>query len=96
MILDLLAEKPKYVKHITLTKQQLHSVKSTNAELQNAKSDLEKRLKESLCTVRESVQRETDALAKVQELLNITDLAIADKNATLLREKDIRGNDGFI
>lgn len=89
--LEFLAEKSKYLKHITLLEHQLHSVKSTNAELQNTKNDLEKRLTESLCTVRESVQRETDALAKVQELLNITDLAIADKNATLIREKDIRG-----
>lgn len=69
----------------------MHSLKSSNAELQNAKNDIAKRLTEALCTVRESTQRETEALAKVQELLNITDLAIAEKNATLLREKDIRG-----
>lgn len=66
-------------------------MKSSNAELQNARSSIEKRLTESLCTVRESTQRETEALAKIQELLNITDLAIAEKNATLLREKDVRG-----
>lgn len=89
--LELIAEKPKYIKHITLLEQQLHSLKLSNAELQNAKNAIEKRLTESLCTVRESTQRETDALTKVQELLNITDLAIAEKNATLLREKDVRG-----
>lgn len=87
----LLAEKPKYIKHITILEQQLLSLKSSNVELQNSKTDLEKRLAESLCTVRDSIKREQEALAKIQELLNITDLAIAEKNATLLREKDIRG-----
>ncbi|XP_037030470.1 uncharacterized protein PFB0145c-like, partial [Bradysia coprophila] len=86
----LLAEKPRYIKHITILEQQLHSLKSSNVELQSSKTDLEKRLSESLCTVRDSIKREQEALAKVQELLNITDLAIAEKNATLLREKDIR------
>lgn len=87
----ILAEKPKYIKHITILEQQLHSLKSSNAELQNSKIDLEKRLAESLCTVRDSIKREQEALVKIQELLNITDLAIAEKNAVLLREKDIRG-----
>lgn len=79
------------MKHIKLLDQQLHSLRSSNADLQNAKNDIEKRLAESLSIVRESTQRETEALTKVQELLNITDLAIAEKNAALLREKDIRG-----
>lgn len=79
------------MKYITILEQQLHALKLSNAELQNAKNDIEKRLTESLTTVRGSTQRETEALTKLQELLNITDLAIAEKNATLLREKDVRG-----
>lgn len=93
-IAELIAERPKYLKHITILEQQLHSLKSSNTELQNARSDMEKRVTDSLSTVRDSTKREQEALAKVQELLNITDLAIAEKNATLLREKDIRGNRG--
>ncbi|KAJ6637964.1 hypothetical protein Bhyg_10695 [Pseudolycoriella hygida] len=87
---ELLMEKSKYLQHVKILEQQLHYLKTSNVELQNHKIDLEKRLSDSLRTVRESCQRETEALAKVQELLNIADLAIAEKNAILLREKDIR------
>lgn len=89
---DIISEQSQSLEHIQKTESTLNNAKSQIVDIMRERRNLEERLKFSTTTLREHMNRETDALAKVQEVLQIADVAIAEKNSALLREKEIRGN----
>lgn len=65
--------------------------KNQVAEIMRDKTDLEIRLSKSTVSLKEHMDRESNALSKIQEVLQVAEAAIADKNAALIREQEIRG-----
>lgn len=55
------------------------------------RGELERRLAKSNAALAEQMERETKALQKVQEVLQLAEVAIAEKNAAMQREKDTKG-----
>ena len=53
--------------------------------------ELEKKLKKSNLYLKEHMSRETVALNKIQEVLEIAEAAINEKNKALQREKETKG-----
>lgn len=89
---DILCEQSQSLEHIQKTESTLNNAKSQIVEIMRERRNLEQRVQFSTTTLREHMNRETEALAKIQEVLHIADDAIAEKNSALLREKEIRGN----
>lgn len=73
------------------TESSINSAKIHIADLMRQRSELEKRLAQSQAALDEHMVRETISLNKVQEMLHIAEVAIADKNEAREREQEMKG-----
>lgn len=73
------------------TEISLVNAKSQINCLVTEKSRLEALLEKSNKSLQEHIIRETEAISKVQEALNLAESALIEKDACLAREKESRG-----
>lgn len=55
------------------------------------RNDLERKLNKSNTALAEQIDRETKALAKIQEVLGLAEAATEERNAAIEREKETKG-----
>lgn len=73
------------------TEKALIDSKNKNSELIKNRMELEECLNKANAIAREHMIRETEAIRKVQEALQVAETAMLEKNASLIRERDISG-----
>lgn len=86
-----LAELSKSLERNRDIEKALIDCKTQNCQLMKNRTELEECLNKSYAIVREHMIRETEAIRKVQEALQVAETAILEKNASLIRERDISG-----
>lgn len=85
----ILTELSKSLEKSRETEKVLNDSKNKNCELIKTKMELEDCLNKANAIVREHMIRETEAIRKVQEALQVAETAMLEKNASLIRERDI-------
>lgn len=55
------------------------------------RNELERKLNKSNTALAEQIDRETKALAKIQEVLGLAEAATEERNAAIEREKETKG-----
>lgn len=88
---DFLAEHAESAKRVVATESSLNSAKSHISEMLRHRGDLERKLSKSNAALAEQIDRETKALAKIQEVLGLAEAATAERNAAIEREKETKG-----
>lgn len=87
---EYLAEQTENCQRSKLNETSLHTAKAHIAEITRQRDDLERRLTQTNAALRQHLDRETQALQKVQEVLQVADAAIAEKEAAQKRALEVR------
>lgn len=87
----ILAELSKSLEKNRDTERALNASNNKNSELIKNRMELEECLNKANAIAREHMIRETEAIRKVQEALHVAETAMLEKNASLIRERDISG-----
>lgn len=90
-MLDFLLEHAESSKRVVATETSLNSAKSHITEMLRHRGELERKLNRSNTALAEQIDRETRALAKIQEVLGLAEAATAERNAAIEREKETKG-----
>lgn len=86
-----MSEQNQLFEQVKRTEELNKNSKTEIANIMREREHLEQTVALALMTQKEYRIRESIAYNKIQEALNIAEVAIAEKNAALVRENEIRG-----